>query len=552
MPDTYDYIIVGAGSAGCVIANRLTENPDVSVLLLEAGPRDNSLKLKVPAAFIYNYTSPQYNWTYHTEPEPQLDGRRIFCPRGKVLGGSSSINGMAFVRGQAQDFDGWAEKSLPSWSYAHCLPYFRRMETYSGGEDECRGGSGPLHIRRPEHRHPLYDYFLEAVQQAGYPLTKDTNGFQQEGFSPMDQSIYNGSRSSTSVAYLDPIRHRENLSIAVDCQVTRILLEGTRATGVEYRQSGKIQQVHAGAEVILCAGATNSPQLLMLSGIGPAAQLHKHGITVAADLPGVGENLQDHWDCQIQQECTRPISVNPEISLFNRAKNGARWLISKDGPAATNQSEIAGYVRSTSSDRPDLQICFMPLAINYEKMKPISPHGFLLFAMPLRPDSSGHVKLISANPFDAPAILCNYLATERDRQEQRDVVTICRNIIAQKAFDPIRGREIDPGNHARSNAEIDSFVINHGKPTHHLCGSCKMGVDDKAVVDESLRVYGIEALRVADASIMPSITSGNTNAPAIMIGEKASDIFADRVPEKPIEVAIYRGLDSSSDRQAAK
>jgi len=532
----YDYIIIGAGSAGCVIANRLSENPDISVLLLEAGPRDNNLKLKVPAAFIYNYTSSQFNWMYYTEPDPHMDGRQIFCPRGKVLGGSSSINGMAYVRGHAKDFDNWAAEGLPNWSYAHCLPYFKRMETYSGGEDDYRGGSGPLNITRPQHAHPLYDVFLEAVQQAGYPLVYDTNGAQQAGFSPMDQSIHNGSRSSTSVAYLDPIRLRKNLTIATDCHVTRILLEGRRAVGVEYRQSRKHHQVKAEEEVILSAGATNSPQLLMLSGIGPAHELNRHKIPVFVDLPGVGENLQDHWDFQFQYECTKPISINPEISWLNRAKNGLRWLLTRDGPAATNQSEVAGYVHSTSTEQPDLQICFMPLAINYDEMKPIARHGFLLFAMPLRPTSVGQVRLKSPDPFDAPSILCNYLSTEKDRQDFRDLVIVCRNIVHQKAFDSVRGKALDPDESVISDEDIDKFVRSHGKPTHHLCGSCKMGVDDMAVVNEQLKVYGVEGLRVADASIMPNITSGNINAPVIMIGEKAADLLAGRKILPPVNL----------------
>ena len=540
MRSTYDYIIVGAGSAGCVLANRLSENPDVSVLLLEAGPADRSLWLKVPAAFIYEYTSPRHNWLYHTDPEPQLDGRRVYCPRGKVLGGSSSINGMAYVRGQAQDFDSWAAQDLPSWSYAHCLPYFKRMETYSGGEDEFRGGNGPLKIHRPAHANPLYDYFLESVQQAGYPLSQDTNGGRQEGFGPMDQSIYNGRRSSTSTAYLDPVRRRANLTVMTGCHVTRILLDGNRTRGVEVLQAGKLHRIEAGEEVIVAAGATNSPQLLMLSGIGPADDLRRHGIDVVGDLPGVGANLQDHWDFQLQQECTRPLSVNPEMSLLNRAKNGLRWLLNQDGPAATNQSEVAGYVRSRSSDRPDLQICFMPLAFNYEKMQPVAPHGFLLFAMPLRPTSAGRVSLKSADPLEPPSILCNYLETEEDRRDMIDLLDVCRNIVAQSAFDPVRGGEIDPGPGVRNEADVLRFVKNHGKPTHHLCGTCKMGIDTMAVVDEHLRVHGIEGLRVIDASIMPTITSGNTNAPSIMIGEKGADLLAGRSQLPPLDVSVYR------------
>lgn len=537
MRSSYDYIIIGAGSAGCVLANRLSENPDVSVLLLEAGPTDRSLWLKVPAAFIYEYTSSRHNWLYHTDPEPQLDGRRVYCPRGKVLGGSSSINGMAFVRGQAQDFDNWAAQSLPSWSYAHCLPYFKRMETYSAGEDEFRGGNGPLNIHRPAHANPLHDYFIEAVQQAGYPLSRDTNGGQQEGFGPMDQSIHKGRRSSTSTDYLDPIRKRPNLTVATGCHVTQIVLESNRTRGVEALQAGKLHRIEAGEEVIVAGGATNSPQLLMLSGIGPAEELRRHGIDVVSDLPGVGTNLQDHWAFQLQQECTRPMSVNPEMSPLNRAKNGLRWLLNKDGPAATNQSEIAGYVRSRSSDRPDLQICFMPLVFNYEKMRPLAPHGFLLFAMPLRPTSVGRISLKSADPLEAPSILCNYLETEKDRRDMIELFEICRNIVAQPAFDPVRGGEIDPGPGVRDEADVIRFVKNHGMSTHHLCGTCKMGIDPMAVVDEQLRVHGIEGLRVIDASIMPTITSGNTNAPSIMIGEKGSDWLAGREPLPALDVS---------------
>ncbi|MEM7562558.1 MAG: GMC family oxidoreductase N-terminal domain-containing protein, partial [Pseudomonadota bacterium] len=403
----YDYIIVGAGSAGCPLANRLSENPDIEVLLLEAGPADDSLKLKVPAAFIYNYTSAKHNWMYYTEPEPHMGNQRLFCPRGKVMGGSSSINGMAWVRGHASDFDHWAAQGLSSWSYAHCLPYFKRMESFSGGENDYRGGDGPLQITAPKYENPLYQTFLDACEQAGYPLSGDTNGFQQEGFGPMDQSIHKGVRSSASSAYIAPVTNRPNLHIKTNVQVTRVLFKGDQASGVETVINDQYQDFVANEEVILSAGAVNSPQLLMLSGIGDAQTLRQHGITVRSDLSGVGSNLQDHWDVSLQQESLQPFSVNNQMTHFGMAKNTLRWLLTKDGPAATNQSEIAGYVRTVSSDIPDLQICFMPMAFDYEKMEPIAKHGFRLFGMPLRPTSRGHIKLKSSDPFSAPAITCN-------------------------------------------------------------------------------------------------------------------------------------------------
>ncbi len=536
----FDYVIVGAGSAGCALAFRLSEDPAVKVLLLEAGPTDRNLKLHVPAAFIYNYTSRRHNWMYFTEPDANVDNKRVFCPRGKVLGGSSSINGLAFVRGHALDFDNWAAQGLPEWSYAHCLPYFMRMETYSGGGDSYRGDSGPLKVYRPPHQNPLYDIFLEACQQAGYPISHDTNGYQQEGFGPMDQNIHLGRRASAATAYLKPSRQRANLTVWTDSHVARVTSRGNRAVGVEGHRNRRAFIVEARCEVVLSAGAINSPQLLMLSGIGPAADLERHGIRVVADLPGVGQNLHDHFDVSLQQECTEPLSVNSDILLANRIKHGLRWLIRQDGPAATNQSEVAGYMRTSSTNWPDLQISFMPLAIDYEKMQPIVDHGFRLFGMPLRPTSRGAVTLKSPNPFEAPSIVCNYLSTTKDREDFRDLIDVSRTIVAQKAFDRVRGRELEPGANVRSAADIDRFVRNKGKATHHVCGSCRMGVDDMAVVDGQLRVHGVDALRVVDASVMPQITSGNLNAPSIMIGEKAADFFAGRTPLQPLQVPFYR------------
>ena len=538
--DSYDYIVVGAGSAGCPVATRLSENPDISVLLLEAGPVDKSLLLKIPGASIHEYNSARHNWMYYTEPDPQMHDQRVFCPRGKVLGGSSSINGCAFVRGHARDFDNWANQGLPAWSYAHCLPYFKRLETFSGGGDDYRGDGGPLQVTAPLHLNPLYDIFLEACQQAGFALSKDTNGYRQEGFGPMDQSIHDGRRSSTSAAYLKPARRRPNLHVKTGVHVARILISDKIVLGVEALVNNRPVKWYAGEEVILSAGAVNSPQLLLLSGIGPTKPLRRLRIPVKADLPGVGLNLQDHWGVSVQQECTRPLSSNQELTRLGSVKNGLRWLLFNDGPAATNQSEIAGYIRNTSTQVPDLQIGFMPVAFDYERMRAIAAHGFRLSGMPLRPTSRGCIELKSSDPLDAPAITCNYLASQRDRNDYLDLIRISRELIAQPAFDGVRGKELEPGSGKATAPELLDFVKFFGKAMHHLCGSCKMGLDEMAVVDEQLRVYGVDGLRVIDASIMPKITSGNTNAPSIMIGEKGADLLAGRKPLPPLDVPVYK------------
>ena len=544
MRETFDYVIVGAGSAGCVLASRLSEDPDTRVLLLEAGPVDHAWawQLHMPAALAYPLKNRRYNWGYRSEPEPHTDGRRMYCPRGRVLGGTSSINGMAYVRGHARDYDRWAQAGLAGWDYAHILPYFKRAETRALGGDDYRGGDGPLHVATGACRNPLYRAFIEAGRQAGYPLTPDMNGYQQEGFGPMDMTVRGGRRWSTARAYLHPARGRPNLAVRTGALSQRMRFSGARALGIDYVKGGRSVAVDAEREVILAGGAINSPQLLMLSGIGDADELGGHGIPVVAHLPGVGRNLQDHLEIYIQHACTEPISLYAAQKPWNKLWIGANWLFRGQGIGASNQFEAGAFIRSRAGvEHPDLQYHFLPIAINYDGSNPYHGHGFQAHVGPMRPTSTGRVRLRSADPREPPSILFNYLATEGDRQEMRAAVRLTRELFAQRAFDPYLGPELAPGPGIETDAEIDAFVRARAESAYHASGTCKMGPerDPSAVVDGECRVHGIQSLRVVDASIMPSIPSGNLNAPTIMLAEKAADLIRGRPPLPALDAPVY-------------
>jgi choline dehydrogenase len=524
--ETFDYIIVGAGSAGCVLADRLTEDGRSSVLVLEYGGSDRSVFIQMPAALSIPMNSKTYNWGYRSELEPHLGGRRISCPRGKVLGGSSSINGMVYVRGHPLDFDRWEEEGAKGWGYRNVLPYFRRAESFRGGADAYRGDGGPLATAHGRKCNPLYDAFIEAGRQAGYAVSADLNGERQEGFGPLDMTVRDGVRSSTANAYLRPAMKRRNLKVLTHALATRIAFDGRRAVGVYYQRLGREQKASARREVILCGGPINSPQLLKLSGVGPAAELRSFGIDVVVDRPSVGENLQDHLEFTFQVASKQPITLFSHTGLIKRALIGAEWLMRGRGLGASNHFEAGGFIRSRAGVRyPDIQFHFLAMAVAYDGSTLASEHGFQAHVGPMRSKSRGSVRLRSPDPAEPPRIKFNYMSHPEDWIEMRACVRLTREIFAQRAFEPYRGREIQPGAKCVSDEAIDAFVREHVDSAYHPSCSCKMGspVDPSAVVDPETRVIGVEALRVVDSSIMPSITNGNLNAPTIMLAEKAAD-----------------------------
>jgi choline dehydrogenase len=531
--ETFDYVIVGAGSAGCVLADRLSADGRDRVLLIEYGGSDRSIWIQMPSALSIPMNMERYDWRYWTEPEPNLNGRRLHTPRGKVLGGSSSINGMVYVRGNPLDFERWQEEGANGWGYADVLPYFRRAEAYAGGGDEYRGVDGKLATRRGERANPLHAAWLEAGRQAGYPFTADMNGFQQEGFGDMDMTVARGRRCSAANAYLRPAMRRANLAVRTHALATRILFEGRRAVGVRYRRGAHVHDVRVRREVIVSAGAINSPQLLKLSGVGPAEELAACGIEVLHELRGVGENLQDHLELYFQVASREPVTLYAHMSPWRKALIGARWLLAHDGLGASNHFETGGFVRSAAGVRyPDIQFHFLPVAVSYDGSALVREHGFQAHVGPMRSRSQGWVRLKSSQPFDPPRIFFNYMSRPEDWVQMRACVRLTREIFAQHAFDRYRGREIAPGADVQSDAEIDAFIRARAESAFHPCGSCRMGSssDPLAVVDPQTRVIGLEALRVVDSSIMPSITTGNLNAPTIMLAEKAADHIRGAAP----------------------
>lgn len=522
-----DYVIVGAGSAGCAMAYRLSESGR-SVIVIEHGGSDAGPFIQMPGALSYPMNMPLYDWGFRTEPEPHLGGRTLATPRGKVIGGSSSINGMVFVRGHARDFDHWADSGAAGWSYADVLPYFRRMETWHGGNGEpgeFRGTSGPLHVTRGPRTNPLFHAFVEAGRQAGYEVTSDYNGQKQEGFGAMEATIFKGRRWSAANAYLKPALKRPNCTL-VRAFARRVVIEGGRATGVEVERGGAVEVIRARAEVVLAASSINTPKILMLSGIGAASHLAEHGIAVVADRPGVGANLQDHLEIYMQFASRQPITLYKYWNLFGKAWVGAQWLLTGGGIGASNQFESCAFIRSDKGvDYPDIQYHFLPIAVRYDGKAAAEGHGFQAHVGPMRSKSRGAITLKSADPKAAPRIFFNYMSDPDDWSDFRKCVRLTREIFGQEAFAPFVRHEIQPGATVASDAEIDAFIREHAESAYHPCGTARMGRrdDPMAVVDPECRVIGVEGLRVADSSIFPRITNGNLNAPSIMVGEKASD-----------------------------
>lgn len=540
----FDYIIVGAGSAGCVLANRLSADPDNRVLLLEAGGSDRHLLVQMPTALSYPMAMDRFNWGYHSEPEPGLDGRRITCPRGKGLGGTSSINGMVYVRGNAQDFEEWEALGASGWGYRHCLPYFKRAETWVGGGDTYRGDSGPLGVGMGNgmRLNPLYRAFIDAGVEAGYPETADYNGEYQEGFGPMHMTVRGGVRESTSRAYLKPVRHRKNLTILTHAHVQRIEFSGGQATGIQLEANGQMRNINAQKEVILSAGSIASPLLLQLSGIGNAEHLQSVGITPVHELAGVGENLQDHLEVYFQFHCKQPVSLNNKLGLFSKALIGARWILFKDGLGATNHFESCAFIRSRSGlPSPDIQYHFLPAAMRYDGTPSTAGHGFQVHVGPNKTRSRGRVRVQSADAKAAPGILFNYYQHEDDIAAWRQCIKLTREIMQQAAMDPYRGEEIQPGPEVQSDEEIDDWVKQNVESAYHPAGTCRMGPasDPLSVVDTVGRLHGVRKLRVVDASVFPSLPNGNINAPVIMVAEKISDAILGKEPLPEADVPVH-------------
>jgi choline dehydrogenase len=546
----WDFVIVGGGSAGSALANRLSADPDTSVLVLEAGRSDFRLDpfIHMPAALSYPIGNRLYDWRYESEPEPFMGGRRVYHARGKVLGGSRSINGMIFQRGNPLDFERWSrDAGMEQWDYAHCLPYFKRMETCLAGADDWRGGSGPLVLERGPADSPLFGAFFEAVQEAGYPLTDDVNGYRQEGFAKFDRNVHRGRRLSAARAYLHPVQGRKNLTIETLAHVTGLHTAGNRVTGVDYVRAGKWHRSARAQEVILCGGAFNSPQLLQLAGIGDPNELRALGIDPVADLPGVGENLQDHLEVYIQHASKQPVSIAPWLKHRHKARIGAEWMFLRRGVGASNHFEAGGFIRS--NDRigyPNEMFHFLPIAIRYDGTRPAAEHGYQVHIGPMYSDCRGSVKIRSTDPFAHPAVRFNYLSTEDDRHEWIEMVRAARNILEQPAFSPFSAGEIAPGPSVSTDPEILDWVARDAETALHPSCTARMGTDEHGVVDPtSMRVHGVEGLRVVDASVFPYVTNGNIYAPVMMVAEKAADLIAGNTPLPAVDVPYYRFRDGS-------
>jgi len=537
----FDYVIVGGGTAGCVLAYRLSESAANTVLLIEAGPPISGLMSKIPAALDFALHDDRFNWCYATDPEPYMGNRRMSCPRGRGLGGSSSINGMQFIRGNPNDFDNWASNGLPDWNYSHCLPYFKRMECFERGGDAYRGDQGPLHVSAATIQTPLDQAFLDAALQAGHGYSDDNNGFRQDGFGLSDKNTYRGRRWSAFDAYLKPVLARENLHVETGCLTHRIIFDRKSAIGVEYDLRGELTQVYAEKEVLISGGSINSPQLLMLSGIGDAEQLNHHGLPVVQHLPGVGKNLQDHLDLRVQVKCKQPVSHYSSSIGIGRATAGLKWLVTRSGVCATNLLDVAGYICSRAElEFPNIQSTFMAIAASYDGSHSFAGHGYQAHIDLMKPTSRGSITLQSANPKDAPSILFNYLKTEEDRRVVIEGFRLTRTLLAQQSFDNFRDGELVPGSDVNTDKEIMAWAKVNGETEYHPTSSCSMGLSDYDVVDSDLKVHEIDSLRVVDASIMPEIVTANTHATTLMIAEKAADNILNNSALTPLSVPVFR------------